>query len=338
MKTLSTLILLGAFAVTPLAAAEVHLDSVVLSDGTRLMGTVTEDTDAHIVMDDHGVVRTLSRSRVLKVNYNDTDAPLHEVDDSSTVSSTADSAPASTPSLQSTGDPALTDYCNGIADRYQVPVYQVVSVQQQVPVDEVPVVFELAARAHQSPSMVLGLRLGGLSWGAVSLRLGLSNDAFYVDGGSVVLGTPYAHLYTNFWGLPRARWASLRLSDADIVNCVNFRFVSGYYHRPLVEVVKVRQTQPVYRHVWRPTVVSRTVVNRTVVKSSPVHRTVIHRTVPSQRTVVVKHALPTQRPQRVVRHEKRDTRETSRPEGTHDRSADQDRGDRGDRRDRSRDH
>lgn len=332
MKTLSTLILLGAFAVTPLAAAEAHLDSVVLSDGTRLMGTVTEDTDAHIVIDDHGVVRTLSRSRVLKVNYNDADAPLHEVDDSSAGSGTADNASAGAPDLQAGDDPALTDYCNGIADHYQVPVYQVVSVQQQVPVDEVPVVFELAARAHQAPSMVLGLRLGGLSWGAVSLRLGLGNDAFYVDGGSVVIGTPYAHLYTGFWGLPRARWAGLRLSDADIINCVNFRFVSGYYHRPLAEVVKVRQVQPVYRHVWRPVVVHRTVVkhvapvrNKVVVKRTvPVHRTVtVEHRVAEHRTVASEHAVSEHR-------SKPRQHEAPRQDKAHERSDDHGRGDHGD--------
>jgi hypothetical protein len=256
-----------------LAAAEAHLDSVVLSDGSRLMGLVTEDADDHVTVREHGVDRRLSRSRVLRVDYNDPDAPLYTIPaESARPAAPVDAATAAPTSLQPSTDPALTDYCNGVADYYQVPVWQVVSVQQRLPIEEVPVVFHLAAAAHVSPNLVLSLHLGGLSWGQVGLRFGLGNDLFYVEGGPGLVGTHYGRLYHEFWSLPRARWVGLRLSDADIVDCVNLRFVTRYYHRPVVEVAKIRVQEPFYRHAWRPAprvVRQPVVIRRTVIEKGP---------------------------------------------------------------------
>jgi hypothetical protein len=240
------LLFLAVFgAAVALKADGSHLDTVILDDGNRIHGIVVEDTSDHLLLRDNGVDRRLSRQRVLKVIYDDAEAPLRE-------SATASPVPAAPVYLQPTGDPALTDYCNGLSEFYGFPVYQVVAVQQRVPMEEVPVVLHLAVQAHVAPNVVLGLRLGGLSWGGVALKLGVGNDAFFVEGGDVLVGSPFEHLYIGFWGLPHRRWARLRLSDADIIECVNLRFVNTYYHRPLVELGRVRRVEPFYHHAWRP--------------------------------------------------------------------------------------
>lgn len=274
MRSLLILSIISLFsAAVPLRADSAHLDTVYLIGGDRLNGTVVEDTKDHVLLKDGGVERRFSRDRILKVSYGDPDAPLRDAAASDATPTVVPTAAAMAPvgaALRATGDPALTDYCNGLAEYYQVPVYQVVAIQQQVPMEEVPVVLHLALRAHVAPNVVLGMRLGGLSWGGVSLKLGLGNDVFFVDGGQVLIGTPLERLYVGFWGLPRRRWASLRLSDADIIDCVNVRFVNSYYHRPLVELARVRHEEHFYRHAWRPE--ARVVVH----EPAPAHRRIKH--------------------------------------------------------------
>jgi hypothetical protein len=252
MRSLLIFSFLSLFsAAVPLKADSAHLDTVYLVGGDRIDGTVVEDTKDHVLLKDGGVERRFSRDRVLKVSYGDPDAPLRDFVTPTQVPTAATMAPVGAP-LVPAGDPALTDYCNGLAEYYQVPVYQVVAVQQRVPMEEVPVVLHLALRAHVAPNVVLGLRLGGLSWSGISLKLGLGNDVFFVEGGEVLVGTPLERLYVGFWGLPRRRWAALRLSDEDIIDCVNVRFVNAYYHRPLVELGRVRRVEHFYHHAWRP--------------------------------------------------------------------------------------
>lgn len=255
MKRLVPTLILAATLAAPLAAYAASQDTLTLTDGTRLHGQVVEETDDHVTLMDGGVQRKFSRSRVLQVAYNSSigseQAPAAKSYAPEPASQpTYDPAPVSS-HMQPTGDPATTDYYNGVADHYQVPITQVVYVQQQgVPMEEVPVVFELAARARVAPGVVLGLRLGGLSWRDVGLHFGIGTDAFYVNVGAGAVTAPYQHLYNGFWHRPRRSWGGIVLSDDDITDCVNLQFVSGYWHRPVREVMGYRGGGERYHQVY----------------------------------------------------------------------------------------
>ncbi|HVZ79209.1 MAG TPA: hypothetical protein VHE12_00255 [bacterium] len=130
-----------------------------------------------------------------------------------------------------------------IGSYYQAPQEQVAVCQQRhIPDEEMPVVFFIAKRAHVAPSVVVDLRAGGASWVDILGRYRLNPRIFYVKLNGSVVGTPYAHYYDFY----RHR-GHVALVDADIVNMVNLRFASEYYHRPAEEVVKLRGQYRDYR-------------------------------------------------------------------------------------------
>jgi hypothetical protein len=109
----------------------------------------------------------------------------------------------------------------------------------KIPDDEMPIVFFLANRASVNPDVIVKMRLGGKSWMDITLHYGLTAEVFYVPVKSNP-GPPYGKAYGHFKNRNKADWKSIRLSDTDILNFVNLRFMSNHYGYTPDEVIKLR--------------------------------------------------------------------------------------------------
>ena len=127
-----------------------------------------------------------------------------------------------------------------VGDYYRVPERSLIVVRErQIPDDEVPVVFFIAQQARVSPEAIIDLRLKRKSWMDITLHHGLSPQIFYVPL-AVDPGPPYGKAWGYYKKKPKNKWKEIRLADADIVNFVNLKFVSGHYGYSPDEVVKMR--------------------------------------------------------------------------------------------------
>ena len=132
-----------------------------------------------------------------------------------------------------------------IGSYYHAPAAQITVCQQQnIPDEEQPVVFFVAQQVHVAPGVIINLRAGGMSWVAIFHRYHLSPRVLYVPVRGSVVGTPYGGFYAYYRGGRR-----VRLVDADIVNMVNLRFASEYYHRPPEEVMQMRAGGRSYAYI-----------------------------------------------------------------------------------------
>lgn len=127
-----------------------------------------------------------------------------------------------------------------VGDYYRVPERSLIVVRErQIPDDEVPVVFFIAQQARVSPEAIIDLRLKRKSWMDITLHHGLSPQIFYVPL-AVDPGPPYGKAWGYYKKKPKNKWKEIRLADADIVNFVNLKFVSGHYGYSPDKVVKMR--------------------------------------------------------------------------------------------------
>jgi len=132
-----------------------------------------------------------------------------------------------------------------IGNYYNAPPAQVTVCQQQhIPDEEQPVVFFVAQRVHVAPGVIINLRAGGVSWVEIFRRYRLSPRVLYVPISGSIVGTPYAGFYAYYRGGRR-----VRLIDADIINMVNLRFASEYYHRPPEEIIRLKAGGHDYRYI-----------------------------------------------------------------------------------------
>lgn len=140
----------------------------------------------------------------------------------------------------SIGDDGLKSFYLAIGDYYRVPEKEIVKVKKKkIPHDEIPVVFFIAKRAGVSVGTVIDLRIKGTAWMDISLRFGLGPDIFYVPVKKVG-GPPYGNAYGHYKNKPRKHWKTIRLSDPDVVNLVNLKFISEHYGYPPEEVISMR--------------------------------------------------------------------------------------------------
>lgn len=127
-----------------------------------------------------------------------------------------------------------------VSNHYQVPEKEIIVVRERrIPDEEMPVVFFLASRAGTSPKAIIDLRLAGKSWMDITLHFGLNAGVYYVPV-EVDPGPPYGHAYGHFKKHPRSKWGEIRLSDSDVVNFVNLRFISDHYGWSAADIIQMR--------------------------------------------------------------------------------------------------
>jgi len=116
-----------------------------------------------------------------------------------------------------------------IGDYYRVAEARVVYVRDRYRIrdEELPVVFFLASHARVHPQTIVDLRMRHrMSWLDITFRYGLTPEIYYVPVARV--GPPYGKAY-GYYKKHKKNYRKVRLSDGDVVNLVNLRFMSEYY-------------------------------------------------------------------------------------------------------------
>jgi hypothetical protein len=138
-------------------------------------------------------------------------------------------------------DGRVSSFYLAIGDHYRVPEKEIIFVKKKaIPDDDLAVVFYLSRRAAVAPSVIIDLRLGGRTWMEITSHFNLTAEIFYVAI-EKASGPPYGKAHGYFKNRNRKEWKSIRLSDPDIVNLVNLRFVSEHYGLAPDAVVKMRE-------------------------------------------------------------------------------------------------
>lgn len=128
------------------------------------------------------------------------------------------------------GEDGITGFNLSIGEYFRVPQDEVIIINKRgIPEYEMPVVFFLAQLAHVRPEVIVSMRLGNKSWMDITLHYGLSPEIYYVPVKVKHQGPPYGKAYGYYKKYPRNDWHKIRLSDDDVVNQVNLKFISEYH-------------------------------------------------------------------------------------------------------------
>jgi len=128
-----------------------------------------------------------------------------------------------------------------IGDHFRVDYRDVVSARERhIPDQELPVVYFIASRAGVAPGAVIKMRLGGKSWMQIAFHYGLDAGHFYIPVERKP-GPPYGKAYGHFKNKKKKQWREINLTDVEIINFVNLRFVSEHYGYSPDEVMKMRE-------------------------------------------------------------------------------------------------
>jgi hypothetical protein len=134
----------------------------------------------------------------------------------------------------------IGDFHVAVANYYQVPEREVIVIRERrIPDDEIPVALFIARHAGVPWGRVVDMRLRGHSWWDISVRLGVSPEVYYVPV-AVVSGPPYGRALGHYKKKHKKEWRTIVLTDADVVNLVELRFLSEHYRVPPERVIELR--------------------------------------------------------------------------------------------------
>lgn len=134
----------------------------------------------------------------------------------------------------------IGDFHVAVANYYHVPEREVIVIRERrIPDDEIPVALFIARHAGVPWARVVDMRLRGDSWWDISVRLGVSPDVYYVPV-AVVSGPPYGRALGHYKKKHRKEWRTIVLTDADVVNLVELRFLSEHYRVPPERIIELR--------------------------------------------------------------------------------------------------
>jgi hypothetical protein len=155
---------------------------------------------------------------------------------------------AVTPAVETTGagntpkeDRAVRGFYLAIQGYFRVPEPEIASLKEKgLSYEELPVVFFIAERSQTEAQRVMEMRLEGRTWTEIAYRLGLTPDVFYVPVIGNVTTAPYDHAYRGYSRRPKREWKTVSLTEKDVENLVNLRFISDNYRCPPERVIEMR--------------------------------------------------------------------------------------------------
>jgi hypothetical protein len=134
----------------------------------------------------------------------------------------------------------LKSFYLSVGEHYNAPEAEIMVVRKHnIPDDEMSVVFFISRHGDVDAGLVVKLRSEGKSWFEISAHFGLSPEVYYVHFDKDP-GPPYGKAWGYYKNKKRKDWHKIHLSDADVVNFVNIKFMSERYGYTPDEIVKMR--------------------------------------------------------------------------------------------------
>ncbi len=145
------------------------------------------------------------------------------------------------------GDVETDSYYSGIENYFRLTKSDLAdNLGHGVEEEEVPVALFIARRAGLEPDAVWSVHDSGLTWMQVAWHFKLNPWIFFTPlPQKAAEKTPYEKAY----GLYSSRADKVSLSDADLVNLVNLKFISEQYNCPPEEVARLRADGKSFREI-----------------------------------------------------------------------------------------
>jgi hypothetical protein len=126
------------------------------------------------------------------------------------------------------GGSESSNYYRSLANYHRVSEKDVYFVRQRgIADEELPVIFYLASLAGVAPSLVADeYRRPGITLHDLTRIFGLNPEIYHYPIKFRVDGPPYGKAYGYYRNKPKKEWKNIKLSNTDIINLVNLRFIS----------------------------------------------------------------------------------------------------------------
>ncbi len=133
------------------------------------------------------------------------------------------------------------DYRDEIANYYKVDASQVDEVAATgVAAEDVPVVFFIAQRGKTNPMTIAQARVRGDSWIGITKGRNLGADIYYMPIAGEITSSTYGPIFEKYSSTSPSQWRDLPLTDNEVRDMVNLKFISSRHDYNVFKVMKMR--------------------------------------------------------------------------------------------------
>lgn len=133
------------------------------------------------------------------------------------------------------------DFDQALCKYFQVTSDEVDGVRASgLETEEIPVCFYIADRCGAKSESIASMRARGDSWSEIVMGRNQGMNIFYKPITGYSVSETYYPILSKFDAVPSSDWRKLELSDEDIVNLVNLRFISSQHDYSIYKVMEQR--------------------------------------------------------------------------------------------------
>ena len=133
------------------------------------------------------------------------------------------------------------DYDQALCNYFQLSSADVAGIRAAgISSEELPVCLYIAKRAKTAPESIAKMRARGDSWAAIVKGLNQGMNMFYQPIVGYSVSETYYPIFAKFDAVPSNKWRRLELSDEEILNVVNLRFISSEHDYSIYKVMEQR--------------------------------------------------------------------------------------------------
>jgi hypothetical protein len=134
-----------------------------------------------------------------------------------------------------------TEYYKAVATHFNVSADTMEALMEMDLEDEdLPVVLFLAGHNKTGPTRIAGLRAKGESWMSIMENRVISPSVFYFILAGKIESKTFAPIFARYDSIPDKKWHEMSLSDDEIRDIVNLKFIYSYHDYSVFEVMKMR--------------------------------------------------------------------------------------------------
>lgn len=113
-------------------------------------------------------------------------------------------------------------------------------IKQGVVIEEIPVILLISMRTKSSATQIATVRVRGDSWPDIINGRSISTEIFYIMISGEIVSKVYAPIFAKFASDPSGKMIKVPLSEDDVINMANLRFISSQHDYSIFEVMAMR--------------------------------------------------------------------------------------------------
>lgn len=146
--------------------------------------------------------------------------------------------------------PTSEDFAVAVGDYFGISKAKILETAGQVTAEELSVVCYVAERSKMKVSDVVNLRKNSEDWAQVIAECGLTSADMFVWGIGGASSKTYSPIVERYKSRASKTWNEISLSDNEIVDLVNLRFVLGHFGTTPQDVMSARDATSDWKKVY----------------------------------------------------------------------------------------